>query len=304
MIPERASPEPFRVLLVTGMSGAGKTSALKSLENLGYEVVDNLPLGLVSRLIDPPGIRAGGHEAIAVGVDFRTRGFDAEIFARTVTPFRYAGGLELSVLFLDCDEEILIRRFTETRQRHPLGEDRPVADSIRQERGLLRPIIEQADLVIDTSELTIHDLRRRLETEYRLESSRPMMVQVLSFSYRQGVPRDADLVFDARFLANPHYDEALRPLDGRDAPVAAFIEADPACADYAAKVVDLLCMVLPLHRREGKSYLTIAFGCTGGRHRSVYMSERIAGALESDGGEVEVRHRDLVAGGKEEARRA
>ncbi len=304
MIPERASPEPFRVLLVTGMSGAGKTSALKSLENLGYEVVDNLPLGLVSRLIDPPGIRAGGHEAIAVGVDFRTRGFDAEIFARTVTPFRDAGGLELSVLFLDCDEEILIRRFTETRQRHPLGEDRPVADSIRQERGLLRPIIEQADLVIDTSQLTIHDLRRRLEAEYRLESSRPMMVQVLSFSYRQGVPRDADLVFDARFLANPHYDEALRPLDGRDAPVAAFIEADPACADYAAKVVDLLCMVLPLHRREGKSYLTIAFGCTGGRHRSVYMSERIAGALESDGGEVEVRHRDLVAGGKEEARRA
>ena len=221
-----------------------------------------------------------------------------------MTPLRAAEELELAVLFLDCDDEILIRRFTETRHRHPLGDDRPVADSIRQERGLMAAIIEQADLVIDTSQLSIHDLRRRLEAEFRLDSSRPMTVQALSFSYRQGVPRDADLVFDTRFLANPHYDEALRPLDGRDAPVAAHIEADPACADYAARVLALLRLVLPLHRREGKSYLTIAFGCTGGRHRSVYIAERIAAALVSHGDEVEVRHRDLGAGDEKEARRA
>ncbi len=304
MSPCRETAEPFRVLLVTGMSGAGKTAALKSLEDLGYEVVDNLPLNLVGRLVDPPSIRAGGHEAIAIGVDFRTRGFEAEIFARILAPLRARADVRLGVLFLECDDEILARRFAETRHRHPLGDDRPVADSIRQERRAMRPIIELADVVVDTSPLTIHDLKRRLEAEYRLDSTRPMAVQILSFSYRFGVPREADLVFDARFLANPHYDETLRPLDGRDPPVARHIEADPAYAPFFDKVLDLLRMVLPLHRREGKSYLTIAIGCTGGRHRSVFLCESIAHALGADGNEVEIRHRDLAVGEKEGARRA
>ena len=303
MTADPASPDIFHVLLVTGISGAGKTTALKSLEDFGYEVVDNLPLGLVGRLVDPPGIRAAGHEALAIGVGFRTRGFDAELFARILMSLRQMANLELAVLYLDCDDDVLIRRFTETRHRHPLGEDRPVADSIRRERELSQVIVALADLVVDTSQLSIHDLRRRIEAEYRLASSCLMTVQALSFSFRQGVPRDADLVFDVRFLANPHYDEALRPLDGRDALVAAFIETDPACDAFALKVEDLLRLVLPLHRREGKSYLTIAFGCTGGRHRSVYMTERIAAALASEGDGVEIRHRDLAVVGKGEAKR-
>ncbi|MGF1627301.1 MAG: RNase adapter RapZ [Alphaproteobacteria bacterium] len=292
-----------RLVLVSGMSGAGRSTALDVLEDAGFEAVDNLPLYLVERLAEPAPEAAGqpagrppqasqGTERLAIGVDVRSRGFAAGAFAETLERLRRHPGLAVELLYLDCDSEVLIRRYTETRRRHPLAGDRPAADGIAAERQLLAPVRALADLVIDTSVLQVADLRARL-LQTLVPEGQALTITVQSFSFRRGVPREADLVFDVRFLRNPHYDPQLRPKTGRDADVGAHIEGDPAFAGFFAQLGGLLLPLLPRYRAEGKSYLTICIGCTGGRHRSVYIAGRLATALREAGWPVALTHRDL-----------
>jgi UPF0042 nucleotide-binding protein len=276
---------PVPVILVTGLSGAGRSTALRALEDLGYEAVDNLPLALLNA---PDGF----DRPVALGIDSRTRGFSPVALLDRIQRLRAEPVLRVSLLFLTCSDEMLQRRFTETRRRHPLALDRPVADGIRQERLLLDGIADAADLVIDSTELAIGDLKRLMQGHFALDRRPGLAIAVMSFSYRRGLPREADLVFDVRFLANPHYDPALRPLTGRDAAVGAYVEADPAYASFFRSLTDLLAPLLPGYEREGKSYLTLAVGCTGGRHRSVFIAERLARWFAQNGRTVDLRHRD------------
>jgi UPF0042 nucleotide-binding protein len=278
----------LRVVLVTGLSGAGRTSCLKALEDLGYEAVDNLPLPLVERLLDPRPQRP-----IAIGVDIRTRGFDATTLLDELGRLRARPDFATTVLFLDCDSDVLARRFTETRRRHPLALDRPVGDGINHERQLMAPVRELADDIIDTTALSTADLRRELRNRLALDRQRTVVLTVLSFSYRHGLPREADLVIDARFLDNPHYDPALRPLDGRDPRVGARIQRDVDFRPFFDNLTRLLAPLLPRFYAEGKSYLTVAIGCTGGRHRSVFVAEELARWLGERGHQVSVHHRDV-----------
>ncbi len=282
------------VVVVTGLSGAGKSSALHILEDVGYEAIDNIPVSLLGRLLWPgTEEKAAQREPLAVGVDIRTRDFHADAFPREVEPLRARADLDLRLVFLDCESSVLVRRFTETRRRHPLHPDRPVDDSIRTERSLLAPVREAADVVIDTSQLSVAELRRLLERRFAPEGLHKLTLSVVSFAYGKGLPREADLVFDVRFLQNPHYIDALRPGSGLDAPVAAYIEQDRGFAPFFESLTVMLGGLLPRYREEGKSYLTIAVGCTGGRHRSVLVAERLAAHLRAHGDNVVLRHRDL-----------
>lgn len=285
----RAVPAAFgRAVIVTGLSGAGKTSALKVLEDLGYEAVDNLPVTLLSNLTS-----GGGERPLAVGIDIRTRDFGVEPVLAEIDRIMAETGHAVRLLFLDCDDEVLRRRFTETRRRHPLAADRPLIDGIRHERELVSPLKRRADVVFDTSNLAPGEFKRVLSSHFGLDGDRGLMVFVTSFAYREGLPREADLVFDVRFLANPHYVPDLKPLTGRDQGVADYVSADPAFADFFDSLTRLLAPLLPRFAAEGKSYLTIAIGCTGGRHRSVYTAERLAQWLKDQGARVELRHREL-----------
>lgn len=286
-----AAAERGRLIVVTGLSGAGRTMALKILEDLGYEAVDNLPLMFLGGLA---GDIAGAGRALAIGVDSRTRDFTAFALSDRLDRLKAELPFEVRLVFLDCADESLRRRFTETRRRHPLALDRPVADGIRQERQLLAALRDRADIVIDTTEFAGGDLRRVLRGHFALNRRPGLAFSVLSFSYRQGLPREADLVFDVRFLKNPHYDPALRALTGRDPEVGRFIEGDPAYAPFFAALTGLLLPLLPCFEREGKSYVTIAIGCTGGRHRSVFVAERLAAWLATQDRMVGVRHRDAA----------
>ena len=279
-----------RVILVTGMSGAGRTAALKVLEDLGSEAVDNLPLRLMATLVGQ-GPAAG--RGLAVGIDIRTRDFNADAFAETVAQLRQQTSIPIDILFLDCDADVLRRRYTETRRVHPMASDRPLTDGIIAERNLLAPLRQAADIVIDTSHTNIHEFARILQSQLANASEMTPHVQVVSFAYRNGVPRDADLVFDTRFLRNPHYDAGLQPLTGRAPSVGAYIEADTDFAAFFDRLTDLLGLLLPRFQQEGKSYLTIAIGCTGGRHRSVFVAERLGGWLATRASRVDVRHREL-----------
>jgi UPF0042 nucleotide-binding protein len=285
--PPRPASGP--VLVVTGMSGAGRSTALKTLEDMGYEAVDNLPLSLLPVLVGSGATRA----PLAVGVDVRTRDFAVPALVEALDRLRDEQALDLKVVFLDCADELLERRYTETRRRHPLALERPVADGIRLERQRLWPLRGRADVVIDSSALTPADLRRVLHGHFALDVEPGIAIFVTSFAYRHGLPRDADLVFDVRFLRNPHYVDALRHKTGRDADVGAYIAADPDfhhLFDAACRWVE---EALPRYEREGKSYLTIAIGCTGGQHRSVYCAERLAAWLGGNGRRVDLYHRDI-----------
>jgi RNase adapter protein RapZ len=282
---------PARVLLVTGMSGAGRSTALKVLEDLGYETFDNLPASLVPALVENT---ADDGPAIAVGADTRTRGFAAETMFETLAEIIGRTGRVLGVLFVDCDDERLERRYTETRRPHPLAGDRTIMDGIRRERQVVSALRDRADLVIDTSALTPADLKRVLTGHFAL-NARGMHVFVTSFAYRNGVPRDADLIFDVRFLDNPYYVDDLRTLTGHHPAVAAHIQRDADFAPFFDRLWRLLRPLLPRYEMRGKTYLTIAIGCTGGRHRSVFVAERLAARLREAGWRVEVAHRDLAA---------
>ena len=284
------SAAPARVLLVTGMSGAGRSTALKTLEDMGYEAFDNLPLSLVPALIESI---AADASAIAVGADLRTRGFAIESMLEPLDAVVGRTGRELKVLFIDCDDEPLQRRYTESRRPHPLAGDRPVTDGIRLERRVVSALRDRADLVIDTSDLSAAELKRLLTGQFSLAAG-GLRIFVTSFAYRHGIPRDADLIFDVRFLDNPHYVPELRQLTGRDPAVAAHIEQDPDLAPFLVGFWRLLEPLLPRYEQEGKTYLTIAIGCTGGRHRSVYVTERLAAQLGAAGLRVELAHRDLI----------
>jgi UPF0042 nucleotide-binding protein len=283
----------FRVVLVTGLSGAGKSSALKMLEDIGYEAVDNLPLSLLERLLPGAGAGPSDQKAIAVGIDSRTRNFRAGAMVDTVARLAARSDLTVDLVYFDCDEDVLVRRFTETRRRHPLAADRPVADGIAAERDLLAPVRDATGLVFDTSTLSLPDLRRQIEDYFALAGRSGPVVTVMSFSYRGGLPREADLVFDVRFLANPHYVDALRPRTGLDADVAAYIAADANYSPFIGRLEDLMTSLLPHYRREGKSYLTIAIGCTGGQHRSVFVASELAKRISGGDHVVILRHRDM-----------
>ena len=281
-----------RLVLVTGMSGAGRSTALNVLEDAGFEAVDNLPLNLVERLAEPS---PGTPDTLAIGIDVRTRGFNPGVFAAMVERLRGYDDLETQLLFLDCDNDTLFRRYTETRRRHPLAGDRPAADGIAIERRMLVPVRALADLLIDTSQLRPADLHARL-VETLIPQGPDLTVTVQSFSFRNGVPREADLVFDVRFLRNPHYDPELRPKTGLDDDVGAYVAADPEFPGFFANLKALLLPLLPRYRAEGKSYLTICIGCTGGQHRSVYVAGLLAEALRAAEWSVALAHRDIPPG--------
>jgi len=279
--------EVSNLIIVTGISGAGKSTALRALEDIGYDAVDNPPLKLAAALIaDSANARTG--VGLALGMDVRSRGFSAAAVVQLLDAHPSA-----QLIFLDCDLDVAIRRFTETRRRHPLVAAGSPDDGIRQEKALLEPLRSRAAKAIDTSLLTGRDLRRVVQETFAGDGDHRLGVSVESFSFAKGAPRGADLVFDVRFLSNPHYEEKLRPLSGLDTPVADFVAADPAFAPFMARLEDLLMFLLPLYEREGKSYLTVGIGCTGGRHRSVMATERLGAALTKRGWPVRIAHREL-----------
>jgi len=282
--------ERTRVLLISGMSGAGRSTALKLLEDMGYEAVDNLPLSLLRLLVDARGQQP---RPIAVGIDTRTRDFGVSSLCEEISRLVETSGLDCRLVFLECDDDLLERRFTETRRVHPLAGDRPVADGIRLERTLMAPLRQRADIVIDTSGLHRPELQRLLVGHFGLGDRPGLRLFVTSFAFREGLPREADLVFDVRFLENPFYRRDLKDLTGRDPEVGAFVAADPAWQPFFSALTQLLGTLLPSYAREGKSYLTIAIGCTGGRHRSVYAVERLAHWLSGNGHMVSSAHRDI-----------
>lgn len=287
----KAGRGPLKVVIVTGMSGAGKSLALRALEDAGFETVDNLPLALL-------GSFAAGHDhgPVAIGVDVRTRDFDGPRLMARISSLRHDQSLSIDLVFLDSDTEILQQRYTESRRPHPLADDLPIAVAIETERRLISSLREQADLVIDTSRLAPADLKRILMGQFGGPGKRPLRIFLTSFGYRHGLPRDADLVFDVRFLKNPHYVPELKPRTGLERDVGAYIEQDPALVPFIARLTALLEPLLPLYEAEGKSYLTIAIGCTGGQHRSVYMVERMKAWLGDRGIAAEARHRDINTG--------
>ena len=284
------------VLLVTGLSGAGKSTVLKTLEDLGWETVDNLPLELLDRLLEAPlPAGAGGDgQPLAVGIGARTRDFDPDRIVGHIRRLIDEGaGREVSVLYLDCAGSELERRYSETRRRHPLALDRPASDGIARERELLTPLRDWANRLIDTTNMTGNELAQQVREQFGGDGLGEPTLSVMSFGFSRGVPRNADLVFDMRFLRNPHWDPALRPGTGLDSDVAEYVRADPAYEPAVARIEELLTMLVPRYRAEGKSYVTVAVGCTGGRHRSVHVAERIAGTLREAGFSPTIAHRDL-----------
>jgi UPF0042 nucleotide-binding protein len=284
--------KPPRLVMVTGLSGAGRSSALKALEDLGYDTADNLPLSLLPALL-------GSKPAapLALGISPLDRETGAEAALAALDRLDEATKGRLTLVFLDCADDKLIQRYTETRHRHPAAGDRPVSDGIALERRLAWPLRARADLAIDTTALSPGDLKRLLHGHFAIDSAPGIAIFVTSFSYRHGLPRDADLVLDVRFLRNPHYVASLAPLTGEDPPVAAFIEADPDFTSFFNGLRAWLGPLLPRYEGEGKSYFTIAVGCTGGRHRSVFVATRLATELAASGFRVAVDHRDLERSG-------
>ena len=277
------------VVLVTGPSGAGRSTAINALEDLGFEVIDNLPLSLLPRLIDGPPL----DRPIALGIDVRNRDFGTEALIETIDTLVARPEIRETVLCIDCNEDRLVERYSETRRRHPLSPNEAPLIGIRREQQLLVPIRARADILIDTSGNNPHDLRAEIDRWFAAPDGRSLSVTIQSFSYKRGLPRGMDIVHDVRFLRNPHWQAELRALDGRDADVAAHIEADPNFRPFLDRVVDLTRFLLPAYKAEGKTSVTIGFGCTGGKHRSVALAERIATALAEDGWPVSKRHREL-----------
>ncbi len=278
-----------RVVLVTGPSGAGRTTAINALEDFGFEAIDNMPLSLIPRLLDGPAT----DRPMALGLDVRNRDFSVERLIALKTRLEGEPDIALELLYLDCGLEVLVRRFSETRRRHPLTPDAAPAEGVERERALLEPVRAVSDTLVDTTELSPHDLRAALAGQFSLDRSRGLALTVSSFSYKRGVPQGADTIFDCRFLANPHWQPELRPLTGLDRAVSDHVAADGRYGDFEARVLDLLRFLLPAYRDEGKAHFSVGFGCTGGRHRSVTAAERVAAALAETGWRVSIRHREL-----------
>ncbi|MFT9099731.1 MAG: RNase adapter RapZ [Zymomonas mobilis subsp. pomaceae] len=293
-----SAPPPKRIILVSGLSGAGKSTTLRTFEDMGWETVDNLPLSLLERLILTPPSSASSvtpyeGRPLALGIDSRTRGFDAKAFLKDIVQLRKHHAQPIDILFLDCSDSELMRRFDTTRRRHPLALDRPMEDGIAQEREFLAPLREAAEFLIDTTTTSSHSLQLEIRQRFGAKNSLAPNVSILSFGFSRGIPRNCDLLFDMRFLQNPYWDKKLRSLTGLDAEVAQYIEQDPACAPALSKIEDLLLFLLPRYITTGKSYIIIAFACTGGRHRSVYAAEWMAAKLRQAHFSLTITHRDL-----------
>ena len=278
-----------RLVLVTGPSGAGRSTAINALEDLGYEVIDNLPLTLVPRLIEGPPTA----QPIALGLDVRNRDFAAANLIELIDGLTRDPRVQLTVLYLDCQPAVLVQRYSETRRRHPLAPSDSPEEGVDREMDLLAPIKVRADHLIDTTDLTVHALKAEVTRWFGQGQGPTLAVSVQSFSYKRGVPRGVDMVFDCRFLRNPHWAPALRARDGRDSQVVDFIRADARFDEFYRKLIDLLAFLLPGHLAEGRSHVSIAFGCTGGQHRSVAVAEMIADALAEGSWAVSKRHREL-----------
>lgn len=280
-----------RIVFVTGPSGAGRSSALNVLEDAGFEVIDNLPLRLIPVLFDVP----EQSRPLALGIDARNRDFSTNTVIDLLGGLALREGIVAELLFLDCSTDVLLNRFSETRRRHPMAPaDRP-ADGIEAEQQLLAPLRARADVLIDTSTLNVHELRAEVEHWFAPGGKRHLSVTVQSFSYKRGLPRSVDMVYDCRFLKNPYWQPELRALNGTDAAVAAHVATDARFESFAQQVLDLSLLILPACREEGKSHFSVAFGCTGGQHRSVTLAERHALQLAEAGWQVSIRHRELSA---------
>ena len=284
--PKRIIPQ---LVLVTGPSGAGRSTAIKAMEDLGFEAIDNLPLSLLPRLLDGPPL----DRPLALGLDVRNRDFSTAALIEVVDGLNDSLGRDVELLFLDCRPEILLRRYSETRRRHPMARAEAPEVGIAREADLLGPVRVRADILIDTSDMSPHDLRADLARWFDPDGATSLSVSLHSFSYKRGLPRGLDTVFDVRFLQNPYWDPRLRPLDGRSDAVAAHVAADARFAPFSERLNHLLEVLLPAYEAEGKSHLSIGFGCTGGQHRSVAVAELLAKALAGQGWQVSIRHREL-----------
>ncbi|MFC3174533.1 RNase adapter RapZ [Novosphingobium bradum] len=295
-----------RVLLVTGLLGAGKSTVLKVLEDLGWETIDNFPIRLLEQLVSPKdNAQRDTRVPLAIGFDSRTRGFDPHRIIERVKALSGRADLEVTTLFLDCSGQELERRYNETRRRHPMASDMPASSGIAAERELLEPLRRWADMVVVTTDFTANQLQQVIRERFAPETPPRLTVTLSSFGFSRGMPPVADLVFDMRFLDNPHWDPVLRPLTGQDAAVGEYISRDPAYGEAFARIRDLLLLLLPRYEAQGKPYVHVAFGCTGGRHRSVFVAEQMAAALREAGFSPTLLHRnlsaraaDLVEGGK------
>lgn len=288
-IDPRAVRQGQRVVLVTGPSGAGRSTAINVLEDLGFESIDNLPLSLIPRLIDGP----SRPDPMALGLDVRNRDFSSSNVVELIDRLTRNPDFAPEVLYLDCSPDILVRRYNETRRRHPLAPDGSPRIGITRELDLLAPVKARADVLIDTSELTPHELKAELARWFETDPNRKLSISLHSFSYKRGVPRGIDMMFDCRFLANPHWEHQLRSLNGTDLPVQEFVEADPRYTAFFDQVHALIGFLLPAYKEEGKTHFSVGFGCTGGQHRSVTLVEKMSVVLAEAGWQVSIRHREL-----------
>lgn len=282
------------VVLVTGPSGAGRTTAIQAFEDAGFMAIDNMPLTLVPRLFEGPKL---GYPLV-LGVDTRNRDFSIAQLIETIDTIPNTTGMQLDVLYLDCAVDVLLKRFSATRRRHPMAPEESPLAGIRRELDLLTPIQARADVLIDTTEMSPHQLRAEVERWFAPDQNSRLAVAVHSFSYKRGVPRGVDMIFDCRFLRNPYWDVALRELDGRDAAVQDYVRQDPRYEDFLARVQDLVHLVIPAHVDEGRTHVSIAFGCSGGQHRSVTMAETLWSGLSKGDWHVTLRHRELERRGR------
>ncbi|PSL17537.1 RNase adapter RapZ [Shimia abyssi] len=277
-----------RLVLVTGPSGAGRSTAIRTLEDAGYETIDNMPLGLLERLFAGPLTRP-----MALGVDTRNRDFSPQALLETLDQLRDLPGLSPELLFLDCHQDVLMRRYNETRRRHPMAPDTSPREGIEREFAMLQLVRDMADVLIDTSSLSPHELRASVEKWFANPGRQSLALTIQSFSYKRALPQVADLVFDCRFLRNPHWIENLRPLTGLDSLVGEYVSEDEHFAPFTERLMGMVEMLLPAYIGEGRSHMVITFGCTGGKHRSVFIAETVAQALAQQGWQVSIRHREL-----------
>ncbi|MBL4589520.1 MAG: RNase adapter RapZ [Alphaproteobacteria bacterium] len=278
------------LLIVTGQSGAGLSSTLKCLEDIGYEALDNFPLDLFPALFEE-NRETRNPKPIALGVDTRTRQFSTEQLKKSLAAIEDRSAYK--IVFISCQEEKLQQRFSETRRPHPLAKERTVIEGIHAEHDILAPIQDMADIVIDTTDLSIHDLRRTITGMFADDKEKKLTINLLSFSYKKGLPRAADIVFDVRFLKNPHWDETLRDLTGKNEDVGKYIQQDENFSAFLKQLKNMLKLLLPAYEKEGKHYLTIAFGCTGGKHRSVFLARTLNQWLISEDHCSQVQHLEI-----------